>query len=291
MQLLQRRTFSEFFSDTFKFLTENGKHFFLNYFIINGVFLIISLVKSYFTGTGSVFPFFVEGLYILFIIMFSIVNWSFVTIYLILYNEKGLDFNYQDIIQSFKQHIGKILIFILVCILISIPVGIVIGLVGFVLAITFIGIVLLPMLYAIAVLWISMAFYEYLYTGRPVFDCLGYSFKLMSKKFWSANGSVALFLVVFMMLYIFIMGIAGMFNMFIDINSPAKTLEATQNFQKTLMSPLYLILLTVISVLGVAIQVNQGIVYFSQKELLENIQANKSIDEIGSLGDENEVKF
>lgn len=291
MQLLQRRTFSEFFSDTFKFLIENGKHFFLNYFIINGVFLIISLVKSYFTGTGSVFPFFVEGLYILFIFIFSIINWSFVTIYLILYNERGLDFNYQDIIQSFKQQIGKILIFILVCILIAIPLGIVVGLVGFVLTITVVGIALLPLLYAVAVLWISMAFYEYLYTNRPVFDCLGYSFKLMSKKFWSANGSVALFLVVFMIFYIFIMGMAGMFDMFIDMNSPGKTLEATQNFQQTLMSPLYLVLITIISVLGVTLQVNQGIVYFSQKELLENIQANKSIDEIGNLGNENEVKF
>jgi fumarate reductase subunit D len=291
MQLLQQRDFSDFFKDTFQFIKENGRHFFLNYFIINGIFLIISLVKNYFTGTGMSFPFLIDALYIIFLIFFSIINWAFVTVYMVLYNERGTDFNYKDIINSFKINAGKIIIFVLVSILLAIPSLIALSIVQFILTITVVGIVLLPIPYALILIWYSMAFYENMINNkRPVFDCFGYSFTLMSKKFWSVIGSVSLLLVIIIIFYIFLFSAIGMLGVFTALNT-AEQYESALRFQQAFMSPLFLIVLSVLSVLTVTLQINHGIIYFSQKELFENIQAKKSIDEIGKLGEDSDLKF
>ena len=109
MELLQKRDFSTFFSDTFKFIEENWKHFFTNYFIINGIFLLLTLIKNYFDGIGYAFPALLETFYLLFTLFFGIINWTFVTIYMILYNSRRTDFDYMDIINSFRQNAGKII--------------------------------------------------------------------------------------------------------------------------------------------------------------------------------------
>ena len=48
MELYKSRGFSEFFQDTFAFIKQNGKHFFREYFIINGIFLLVLAVLGYF---------------------------------------------------------------------------------------------------------------------------------------------------------------------------------------------------------------------------------------------------
>ena len=47
-QLFKKRNFSDYISDTFSFFRITGKHFFKNYFIINGTLLILLMVLTYF---------------------------------------------------------------------------------------------------------------------------------------------------------------------------------------------------------------------------------------------------
>jgi hypothetical protein len=284
MELLQKRGFSEFFSDTFKFIKINGKHFFTNYFIINGIFLLLSFLKNYFTGTGYTYPFLFEMLYFAFILFFGVINASFVAVYMILYTTRGTDFSYRDILNYMKDNAVKIITFILVTLLLSIPVGIGFVITYFILAITIVGILLIPILIAALVVWFTLAFYEYLYTDRPVFDCFGYAFKLFTKSFWATTGSAALLYIVLVLVYLMALGATGVFSSFFKMN--LKDPQSILDIQKTFFSPIVLAVMTLFSVLMVLLQVNQGIIYFSQKELLENINANKNIDSIGQIGQE-----
>jgi len=279
MQLLKQRDFSAFFSDTFLFIKENGKHFFTNYFIINGIFLIITLIKSYLDGQSTAMPFVFEMLYILFAIIFGVLNWTFVTVYMILYNERGLDFNYNDVLNYYKDNVGKIIIFILVSMLLIIPIVVVFYIAMFLVLITIVGPFLL---YAALIIWYALAFYEYLYTDKGVFDCFGYSWKLFTKKFWSTTGSTALLYVIIFIVYGVALSFAGVFSSFLDMNS-TDTLSNITAFQNAIQAPMTLVVLTFLSILMVIVQVSQGIIYFSQKEQLENISANDDIDQIGQI--------
>ena len=63
--------------------------------------------------------------------------------------------------------------------------------------------------------------------------------------------------------------------------------RSTSAFQEAFKSPAALIVMTFFSVLMVIIQVSQGIIYFSQKEQLENISAKEEINQIGE--EDNEI--
>ncbi|MEM9680120.1 MAG: hypothetical protein AAF901_07325, partial [Bacteroidota bacterium] len=160
MQLYKPRGFSEFFQDTFAFLRQNGKHMFKYYFIINGLFLLILSVLAYFFtkfyseilfgGLGSDNPSAIDD-YIsentgIFILLFSVflivglisalVSYAFIPIYLKLYAEKGRkNFFTSDIVNSYKENVGKLLVFLVCGILIGIPLLLLFGIIGFILAI------------------------------------------------------------------------------------------------------------------------------------------------------------
>ena len=279
MQLLQQRNFSDFFSDTFNFIKENGKHFFTNYFIINGIFLLLQLVKNYYVGQGVLLPAIFEMLYFLLVIIFGILNWTFVTIYLILYNERSLEFDYKDILNYYQENVGKIIVFILMTIVISIPAIIVFYIA---LLLSFITIVGPFIIYAAFILWFSLAFYEYLYTNKGIIDCYGYSWTLFAKKFWATTGSTALMLVIILIIYGVAFSFTGIFSNFLEMNSN-DPLSGIMAFQRAISAPTTLVVMTFLSILMVLLQISQGIIYFSQKELLENIATNDEIDQIGKI--------
>ncbi len=279
MQLLQQRDFSDFFSDTFRFIKENGKHFFTNYFIINGIFLLIQLVKNYYVGQGVMLPVVFELLYALLAMLFGVLNWTFVTIYMLLYNEKGLNFDYKDVLNYYKENAGKIIVFLLVSIILAIPIMIVFYIVLLISIITIIG----PFLvYAALLLWFSLAFYEYLFTNKGIIDSYTYALTLFTKKFWATTGSTALMFIMVMIVYGVVLGATGVFSDLVTMNSedPFSMMTTMQNVFK---APATLIVFTFLSVLMVLLQISQGIIYFSQKELLENIATSNDIDQIGKI--------
>lgn len=279
MQLLKIRNFSEFFTDTFQFIKTNAVHFFTNYFIINGLFLILYFAYNYYNTIDSQLPGLIVFLGAIILIFFYIINFSFVPIYMILYQEKGTQFNHEDILKYLIQNAGKILIFILITILMSIPLIIAFYISAILVAITIVGILFLPLLFAAFFLWFQMTYYEYLYTQKNYFDCMGYGFTLFSKKFWATTASTALLYTIIMVVYGLALGFAGVFSSLFEINFTDP--ESIAGIETIFKSPIVMLIATAVMVLYALINISQGIIYFSQKELLEGIQTKLSIDDIG----------
>ncbi len=301
MKLLKRRDFSAQFNDTFSFLRLNGKHYFKNYLIVNGIQLLFMLLIIYFfissfyslstfnTGSSSaIFEDYIKNNFGLFIvvmtvfvivaILFAIVQYSYTPIYLLLYNEKGgANFTAKDIFhQIFKVKLGKIIIFFLVSLLIAIPTAIVGVIAGAILLITIVGIFFL--IAAIA-MWYNNALMEYLSSDKGVFDCFGYSFELVKINFWTNTGAVGLFILLTGVVNVGISVVTTMLTSLISFN----TIEASEKGVIAMISMVAsFVIAKIISIfLQIVNQLAINVVYFSAKEENENISGLSEIDKIG----------
>ena len=283
MQLFKTRDFSDFFTDTFQFIKENATHFFTNFFMVNALFIILYGVYNYFAARIETFDFannvlFVVLFFIVFLVL-GIIFWVFVPVYMILYQRHGTDFTTSDIMNFIQNNIGKIVIFAFASIVIAVLTLIPLGLLAFVLIITIIGIFALPLLMAAYTLWFNLAFMEYLNTDKGYLESLGYAFSLFTKKFWATVGSNAILQIIITVIYYLVLGALGMFTAFANLSTdPEAGLEGFQQFMR---SPTTLILNVILMIIMTVVSVNAGIIYFSQKEALEGIHANATIDELG----------
>jgi len=310
MELYKSRGFSEFFQDTFAFIKQNGKHFFREYFIINGIFLLVLAVLGYFfTKFYSDFVFgsilnnksttlldeYLNDNFVLFMAMVfvfvivaiiaGIVSYAFPFIYLKLYNHNsGTNFETRDILKAYKANLGKLFTFILCCFLIGIPMLILFSIGALILTVTIIGIMALPLLAGAFMLFYGMALMEYLEGEKGIWECYTYSWELLKSKFWAAVGSVGLFyLIVYIIQNIisiipYFFGMASMFTTVQDGPSH-EDLGATMT---VVMLAIFFLTFFVSAVLGNVVQLNQGIVFYSLKEDKENINTKSVIDQIGS---------
>lgn len=311
MQLYKSRGFGEYFQDTFAFLKQNGKHFFKHFFIVNGIFLLILIVMGYFfskfytevmfgglvNGNQNVFDDYMNensGLFILLFLVFiiiglfaGIISYSFVPIYLKLYTERdGKEFTATDLINAYKANIGKILLFLICGILVAIPLIVFTGLISFVLSITIIGILLLPLVFGGVSLYYQGTLMEYLQNKKGIWESFGYSWKLMSSKFWAAIGCVGIF---YLMAYIAqnVVILVPYFIFIVDLvtNIQPGTNPDPEELGKTmmvLMLVIFLLTFIVVTFLNLIVQLNQGVIFYSLKEDNENINTKSDIDLIGT---------
>lgn len=312
MQLYKSRGFSEFFQDTFAFLKQNGKHYFKHFFIVNGIFFLILMVFGYFfTKFYSEIVFsgftnpnnsnFMEDylndngplvitLGILFFIVAlcaAIISYSYTPIYLKLYAEKdGKHFSTREIVETYKQKIGAIFTFLLAGLLMIFILIIPIALGAFVLMITLVGILLIPLLMATVAQLYAGALMEYLEGKKGVFKCFGYAWDLITSKFWPAIGSVGLFYfmsyiiqnIVTMIPYLF-----GMVSFFTTVEQQGQPdAETISSFMTVMMLLVFFLNFLLGTILNNIVQLNQGIVFYSLKEEKENINTKSEIDLIGS---------
>ena len=311
MQLYKSRGFGEFFQDTFTFLRQNGKHFFKHFLIVNGLFLLILMAMGYFfskiytdvifggmiTGNQNGVDSFMNqnsGYFLLLFMIFLIVGlfaaamtYSFVPIYLKLYTEKdGKQFSASDLIKAYKSYIGKIFVFIICGIIVAIPLFLLVGLVTFILTITIIGMLLLPIVFGAVSLYYQGTLMEYLNDKKGIWESFSYSWKLMSSKFWPAIGCVGIF---YLMSYIaqnvvilipYLLYIVDMITN-IETGSQANTEEIGKSLMMFMLIILFLTF-TVVIFLNLIVQLNQGVIFYSLKEDIENINTKSDIDLIGT---------
>ncbi len=302
MELLKRRNFNSIFNDTFTIIKEDGKHFFKNYIILNGLPLFFFLILLYFLtttfyglstyGTGNtdkVIASYIENNSLLFIVLsiitivvsiiFLIIQYGFVPVYLFLYRDhNGANFSAKDIFDVlFKQKIGKILIFMLastlVFILIFIPLVVLVVISIF----TIVGIFLVL---GFVVVWFNNAFMEYMDSGKGVFQCFIYGFKLIFIRFWDYAGSIGLLLLMTTF-------VNGSVSFVTSLFTVAFTANAANHTERDIITTILFVFSFVVSkmislLVQTIVQLGQGIVYFSAKEQAENIAVNTEIDKIGA---------
>lgn len=308
-QLFKKRNFSDYISDTFTFFKVTGKHFFKNYFIINGTLLILLMVLTYFVfkvyfemmfaNIGSSSPNFLEdyfnnnigliiGVFLLFfllIVFISLINYSFPVIYMNLYEKKkGNNFETNEIVAELKSKFGKIAIFFLVIFLLSITAGLII--MGLVIAMMFIliGFVLALILVPALLAFVQLSFYEYMNSEIGVFDALGKGFEKLKQNFWPIVGStVVMYFIIQIVISIFsmvpyVIGIASMFSSIENGNPQEETLSFF-----SIMMVLFMCFAMLFSyILNNLLVVNNGIIYYSLREQNENKTTLSDIDLIGT---------
>lgn len=281
MQLLKLRDFSAMFTDTFQFVKENAAHYFLNFFIINGLFIL--LYSGFYSfvmpnlENGTQTP--LTVLYIAVVLVLAIVYWVFSPIYMLLYQQTDGNFNYTDILKYITGHAGKISIYLILSIFMGIVLGVALVLIAILLFITIVGIVALPILFSAFALWFQLTFMEYLNSEKSYFDALGYAFTMLTKNFAATVISNALIQLIILIFYYLAVGAFGLFAAFSEMGT--NQVEALEKMQQFMSSPIMMIIVSLMLIASSIVYINAGISYFSQKEQLENIAAHSSIDEIG----------
>lgn len=314
-QLYKKRNFSEFVGDTFAFFKTYGKHYYRNYFIINGGFLLVLLVLMYFLG-----KIFYEGIFsnisggvnygqnnpadvfindnlsliiglgifaFIAAVFLSILSYAYPVAYLKLV-ERKTDFTTEEIITVIKSKVGKIVIFFLASIFIMFPLmAIVMGL-SFLLVFIIIGIPLLFIVIPALMSWFSLAFYDYISTDKGYFDALGSGFSLLKQKFWPCVGSTAVMYLIMQIVVGFVSMIPyliGIFSMFTTLDSQDGS-QAPQpeniSFFMIMMGLTMILSLLLNFIFQNFILVNQGIMYYSIREENENNTPKSEIDLIGT---------
>lgn len=311
MQLYKSRGFSEFFQDTFGFLKLHGKHFFKHFFIINGIFLLILMAMGYFFTkfysdlifggltngqSTTVLDSYINdnlGLFIVFGLLFfiiaiiaGIVSYAYTPIYLKLFNEYfDKSFTTKEIIQAYKNNISKLLIFVICAIVLLIPLLIVFVIAALVLTITIIGILALPLLLGAFALFYFMTLSEYLENNKGIWDCFGYSWNLLTSKFWAAVGCVGIFYFISYALQYIIQIITSIFTMGSLFINPQQSNYNPYEVSTTMtifMIATFFLSFLLSTILGNIIQLNQGIVFYGLKEGKEHINTKDIIDQIGA---------
>lgn len=308
-QLYKIRNFSDLFNDTFAFFRTEGKNYFKNYIIINGVLLIILVVLGFVVGrfflenfmaamvsgnSGELYNGFTEnagffigaGLFafILFLII-SIVNYSYPVLYLSLY-EKTKSPSANEIFQAMKNRLGKILLFGLLFLITFLPLMVITGFVCGILAFLIITIPLLFIVIAAFACWIYLAFYDYISTDNGYFTSMGKAWDMLIKKFWPHVGSTIIFFAIIYILQLIISLVTssiGSIFMATDVDSSPYVEDQAQVITMVgiIMFIMFAVSIIFTFVLSNLIIINQGMIYYSCREEEENRSLETEIDLIG----------
>ncbi|WP_309610117.1 hypothetical protein [Flavobacterium sp.] len=312
-ELFKQRNFSENISDTIAFFKTFGKHYFKNYFIINGVLLMILMVLVYFISkvymefltsiTQGINPnpdyfgnYFTENIgifiggFILFLfitILLSVINIAYPIIYLDFIEKRNdTSFTHTDIINEIKKNFGRIFLFILGLIFIVTPLLLIAFAISAVLCIVLIGIPILFILIFATTSFIALSFQEYMVKKIGFFEALGVGYNLVKQNFWTTVGTT------FVMAFL-IQTIQGIITMVPYIIGMILIFTSSQNVAENDPSQAmgtFSILFTVIMVASILLSyvfhnfqmITQGLIYYSLREENEENNSKSQIDLIGT---------
>jgi hypothetical protein len=307
--LFKKRDFSSYISDTFAFFKTFGKHFFKNYFIINGGFLLILCVLLYFiikvyfevifsasgAPQGSYFQQYFDdnlGLFIgslsilgILIIVLSLLNVAFPIVYLKLLSEKkDGNFTTADIILALKQNTGKLLKFFLGSIFVIMPIlVIVLGLV-LALCLILIGFPLLMIVAPACMAWLHLSLYTYLTEETSFFQALKDGFSLLKQQFWPIIGATFVIYTLIQVIQSFLTMIPyfiGIASFLTSSTAPGWNTE-TGSSLSIFISIFFIFAILLSYFFNNLVIVNQGIIYYSLREENENLTTISEIDLIGT---------
>ena len=313
-ELYKKRDLSANFSDTTTFFKSFGKHYFKNYFIINGIFLMVLVVLIYFiskvymellfsgisnaqNNPNYLMAYFNNNISLiigsfaitfLLIVILSMLNISFPVIYLKLFEKNNSDnFETKEIINGLKANIGKMIVFFLGSIFIILPLAIIVFGLLFLLCFILIGIPLLFIVGSAFISWVTLSYYQYIMKDVGYFTALANGFSMVKQQFWTIVGTTFLMMMLVQIIQGFITMIPYVLSliwMFVSTNNLQETGSQTDTFST--MG----ILLAVIMVFSVLLSyifnnfilVNQGLIYYGLQEEKENNSTKSQIDLIGT---------
>lgn len=312
-ELYKKRDLSANFSDTTTFFKSFGKHYFKNYLVINGIFLMVLVVLIYFISKiymeliissaamkynpNSMMVYFNNNIPLivgsftttfLLIVILSMLSISFPVIYLkLLEKTNGNAFSTSEIMSGLKANIGKMIVFLLGSLFIILPLAfIVFGLLAF-LCLILIGIPLIIIVGSAFMSWITLSYYEYILKDVGYFTALSNGFSLVKQQFWTIVGTTFLMMMLIQIIQGFITMIPyvlSMIWMFVSSQNLQDPASRTDTFST--MGILFAVIMVFSVLLSYIfnnfILVNQGLIYYGLQEENENNSTKSQIDLIGS---------
>ena len=314
IQLFKIRTFSDYFSDTISFFKTSGRHFFRNYFIVNGGFMLVLIVLIYFgvtfyfeslqsettismnagvttydDWTSRNIPLFIGFIIISFlvIVVLSLLNVAYPIIYLSLYDKhQGHDFSTTQIINVLKNNILRLIKFSLGTIFIYMPLFFIILGVCLALCFIIIGIPILLIVFPTLYSWLSIAFYDYLTNQSRFFQAMQVGYRTVFQDFWAVIGASFLMMMIVQMLQTVVAMIPYIIGVVIVFSSAQDTDTVPQHekfgFFVILMVIVFALSVTVGYISNNLLVVAQGLMYYSGRERQESVGTTNLIDKIGS---------
>lgn len=309
--LFKKRNFSDYLNDTFSFFKKDGKHFLKNYFIINGIFLLLLTVfiyflsKIYFEAIFSTigntnpdnfiedffnnnFGFFIFGLigFIVLSLFLTLLNFAYPIVYFQKYAEnKGSNFSTKEIISRLKSKAGKLLLFFIISLFVITPIIMIVFTILVLLSMIIIGIPLLILAIPFLFSLMTLTLFEYLNSDKGYFSSFGRAFGYLTKQFWPIIGvTMIMYMVVQVILTIFSMipYVIAMIVLFTATVNETQTPDAeTFSTVGIIMAVIFVIVILANYILNNLMIVSQGMIYYSRREHNEN---NTSLEEIDSIG-------
>ncbi len=309
-QLFKDRNFSDFINDTFQFFKMYGKHYFKNYFVINGGLLLLATVliyffmkvymefifssisgsagnqvnymKDFFNANFGLMIAIIIGAIILLMII-SLLQFTFPVVYLdLLDSKKGTDFNTKDIVNAMKKRSLKIIKFVLGSVFILFPLLIIVFGLLILLCFIIIGIPLLFVMIPAIVSFIHLTFFYYMNSEESFLKAISDSFDTLKQQFWPIIGSTTVILIILQIVstvFTMIPYVFGMASMLTTLENGAK--EDAFSVISVMMSIIVVVSTIVSYILNNLLLINQGIIYYSHIENSDSPSSNDFIEMIG----------
>lgn len=316
MQFYKKRDFGAFISDTFLFFKENGRNYFKNYLLINGLLLILLVFifvfgyrelfsqmlgsntggqnyyfEAYFQQNSTMLILISTIVFILFLAV-TMVSYSYPILYMKRLSETGnKNIKADEILSDLKNNTGRFVKFFFGLVFIIAPLAMIIFGISFMLIVLLIGFFLLILLGPAMMNVINFLIFDYSHTKKGFFESLSYavraqfSYKHGREKspFWKYWGSTAV-------IYLMIQMISGVVTFIPLLLMMGGMYTVPQNggddnpFQGTmgvLFFIIYGISILVSFIMINVVFINAGLQYYDSRT---DLHRNVDLSEIDTIG-------
>ena len=315
MQLIKRRDFNALISDTFSFFKVYGRNYFRNYFILNGLPMILMMVLFFFFYRAFLVPlarqdFGMDAGYFdspldvnlplllvlvlvgfLLFIAFYIITYSYPVLYLKRISETGAtEIQLDEISGDIRRYLGKAFKFMLGVLFIITPLLFVFFGISVFLMILLIGFFLLLLAAPVVYNIINFTLFDYYHSGRNFFQSLSYSFNAQfnyqgiteKSPFWKYWGSSIIILFIIQS----VIGVITMIPYILFMVAMYSSAEAANfdSFSSTNMMWIaiaYALSFLLMFVLNNVMYVCCGLMYYDSRTDLQRNEDFSEIDQIG----------
>lgn len=297
IQLYKKRDFSGFINDTILFFRTNGKEYFRNYLVTNGwiilIFCALYLIYSKLSGILSnpfgngfeingdisTLPVVLLVLLVITMIVYSIYSINFPVIYL-QHKSKNPDdqISSKELSGELKDYFFPTLKFGFFSLFTIVPLALIALALNVALAFIIIGIPLLFIVIPSIMLWYTQSLYVYLNEDLDFFGSLGKGWKILTNQFWHKIGAS---LIVFICLAVVDSIFVLVPTLLLVTNNISTGSSITEGNMGTIMIMINIVSTVISFFVNNIIFVQQGIIYYSSIEHLENTQSFTDIDNIG----------
>lgn len=309
--LFQKRDFSSLISDTFTFLRVEGKNYFKHFLKLCGIPLFFVLIFIYLLADIGVSSsvsaetyaginpdnlfanlfdehlglalLALAGLFLVGLIM-AVICYAYPALYM---KNLAAGQDQSKIGSQIMQHLGSILIFFLGTTFLILPLIIICFYISVLLVFLLIGIPILLLMLPTVYSLLTLACYEYLTKNVGFFTAYGNAIKYLRSNYWTIIGNAFIFYIITSMLtvipsIVIQMIILGGGMLFEVSNLENQMISSAVVWGIVLLYFVYILLATLAQNI---MFINQGIIYYSEREKQENFFTKSKIDSIGSTNE------